>query len=169
MLDREVLSRGAITKLFYSKHHQLTGYWASCNNWQHVVSMGYTHMRGWIDVDLNASPPNLGRSDQSRHQNQTDLMMANSCWIPPPEQDLISSCDKKKPKKSSTSSIDFFSRRLLPLPIAPDPKAMARMTIWPVVTLSSNVHWKFVSSIVQYKFEECFQMFTGKWFITDKQ
>ena len=96
-----------------------------------------------ISMHLNGSPPNLGRSDQSRHQNQTNPMVANPCWIPPPEQDLISSCDKKKPKKSFTSSIDFFSRRLLPLPIAPDPKAMARMTIWPVVTLSSNVHWNF--------------------------
>ena len=33
---------------------------------------------------------------------------------------------------NSTSSNDFFLRRLLPLPIAPDPKAMASMTIWPV-------------------------------------
>ena len=33
----------------------------------------------------------------------------------------------------TSSSSDFLSRRLRPLPIAPDPKAMARITIWPEV------------------------------------
>ena len=163
--------------IFQSKFYQWTRLWARDKSCQWIkISLGniyedtdghfmghYWFLGGpWsskqeqiedlLNVDLSASRPNAGIFVPTRPA-PTHPLMANLCWTPP-EKDLITFSMSKRVRenqKNPTSSMDFFSRRLLPLPIAPDPKAMARMTIWPVWRLSSKVHFKQISEVLWEK------------------
>ena len=116
--------------------HFLGHYWFLGGPW----SSKQEQIEDLLNVDLSASRPNAGIFVPTRPA-PTHPLMANLCWTPrPPKEDLI-----EETKKSSTLSRDFLSRRLLPLPMAPDPKAMARITIWPVVKVWSNVETQGVT------------------------
>ena len=64
------------------------------------------------DKTFNVSLPNVGRSDPSRYQAQSDQLVANLCWFPPSPEQIWSVSQLKKTKKrkrNPTSSIDFCS------------------------------------------------------------